>query len=224
MKKSLPNKFIVLDCPDKNDEEWTPKRSLANFPCPYRCLLAGTPNCGKSTLIKNLLLQARPLYDRLIIVCCSKDTKDFDELEPSIVLDKLPSLESFDRNYKNCLILDDYKPKTSVDKANLDRVFGFVSSHCNTTVIMACQDLFSISSPTIRRMSNVFFLWKSFDEQQLNMISKRVGMASETIKTIMKDLDFGKRDSLCIDMTSNSPAILRKNIYEKIDTKYIPDL
>ena len=126
-KKSLDigNQLIILPCADKeHDEKWSQKRNLADFPCPFRCILASQPNCGKSTVCKNIALQARPLYDRLVVVCCSKDTKDYDDLEPDVVTDRLPNIESFDRDKKNLLIIDDYKPKTVADKALLDRLFG----------------------------------------------------------------------------------------------------
>ena len=151
-KQSLPQKFIVLACPDKEKhEKWYAGRGLANFPSPCRILLAGVPNCGKSTTIKNILLQANPLYDTLTVVCCSRDTKDYDLLEPHMVLDYLPSLESFDRNKKNCIIIDDYQPKTKEDKHKMDRFFGFVSTHHNTTILYATQDIFSLFSPVITR-------------------------------------------------------------------------
>jgi hypothetical protein len=223
--KTLPDKFIILACPDKaGQERWYAGRSLANFPCPSRILLAGRPDSGKSTVIKNILLHAKPLYERLIVVCCTKETKDYDLLEPHLVLDKLPSIESFDRKRKNCLILDDYKPKTTYEKAQMDRFFGYVSTHCNTTVMYATQDIFSLFSPVIRRMSNVFILWKNFDESQLKMIATRIGMPYESIVEIMEDLDFGDKDSLTIDLTHNTPAKLRKNLFQPIIEMDVPEL
>jgi hypothetical protein len=230
MKKQsgLGNKLIILDCADKKDDEiWSKGRNLANFPCPFRCILASSPNCGKSTVCKNIALQARPLYDRIVIVCCSKDTEDYNELEPNIVMDTLPSIESFDRKHKNLLIIDDYKVKTSKDKALLDRLFGFASSHCRTSILMCLQDLYALHSPTIRRMANVYIIWKLADENQLNSIGKRIGLGSngaKVLKQIFEDLKFDKRDSLCIDLTPNSPAMLRKNLFEVIKTDKIPDL
>jgi hypothetical protein len=220
----LPDKFVVINCPDKKGhEKWYKGRSLANFPCPSRILLCGIPNCGKSLTIKNILLHSKPLYDRLIVVSCTKETEDFNELEPHLILDRLPSIESFDRNYKNALVLDDYKPKTSIEKANMERFFGYVSTHCNTTIFYATQDVFSIFSPVIRRESNVFILWKSFDQMQLQMIAKRVGMTYDSIAQIMKDLEFGNKDSLCIDMTDGTPAKLRKNLFQVIQEVQVPD-
>lgn len=227
-KIDFGNEIIVLDCPDKEkDEHWEPGRNLANIPAPFRAILAACPNSGKSMVCKNIALYARPLYERIVVVSCSKDTKDYDELEPNIVLDRLPSIESFDRNYKNLLIIDDYKPKKSIDKALLDRFFGFVSSHCNTTILYCTQDLFALNSPVIRRMSNIFFLWAGSDDQQITMIGKRVGLGKngdDILKQIFKELHFKKHDSLCIDLTNNTPAKLRMNIFQVIETKTIPDL
>jgi hypothetical protein len=226
--KKVENKLIILGCGDKkNDEKWYAGRNLGNIPKPFRILLCASPNSGKSMLIKNFALKADPLFDRIVVVCCSKDTTDYDDLEPNIVLDKLPSLESFDRKKKNLLIIDDYKPKNNIDKAMLDRYFGFVSSHCNTCICMAVQDMFALNSPTIRRMCNIYVVWKGSDENQMMAIGRRIGLGSKggaVLKQIFNDLDFQQHDSLMIDLTKDTPCKLRKNIYEKIDTKYIPDL
>ena len=181
--KKLPNQIILLKNEDKkHDEKWENGREIGNIPCPFRMILLGGVGLGKSTVVKNILLHANPLYDRLIIVCCDKSTKDYDDLDPHIVMDKLPSVDSFDNEYKNCLVIDDYKPKSTKDKTLLDRLFGYVSSHKKTSILMCVQDLFSIFSPTIQRMTNIFVIWKSHDEQQLNMIVKRVGMKKDVIK------------------------------------------
>jgi len=221
----LGKQIVVIDCPDKKfDEKWFKGRNIGNLPKPYRAVLFGVPNCGKSTYVKNLLLNADPPFDTLTIVGCSDDTTDFKDLEPSIVLDTLPSLDSFDRSKKNALVIDDWKAKNPADKARLDRLFGFVSSHCNTTIIMCLQDIFALHSPTIRRMCNVFVLWKNADKRQNLLVEPRVGLEKGTIDNLMRDLDFGKRDSLMIDLTPHTPAPLRKNLFEKIKTDFVPDL
>ena len=225
IKGKIGKEIVVIECPDKkNNEHWDKKRNIANIPCPYRCILFSVPNSGKSTVIKNLLLNADPLYDRVVVVCCSKESADYNDLEPHLILDTLPSLDSFDRNKKNALIIDDFKPRTPQEKTQLDRFFGFVSSHCNTTIFLACQDVFSLFSPTIRRMANVFFLWRNPDENQNRILEPRIGLKKGMLTQIMDDLDFKKRDNLCIDMTPNTPYPMRKNIFEVIKQKNKPDL
>ncbi len=224
-KKKIPEKLILLPNPDKQyDEKWVKDRAVSNIPCPFRMILAGGVNKGKSTVIKNILMHAKPLYDRLIIVCCDKSTEDYNDLEPHMVTDKLPSVNSFDNKHKNCLVIDDYRAKTQADKNLLDRLFGYVSSHKRTSILMAVQDLFAIYSPTIQRMVNLFVIWSSHDRNQFRMICNRVGMNEEEMDQIFKDLKFGPRDSLMIDMTPNTPARFRKNIFDVIEYENVPKI
>ena len=90
----------------------------------------------------------------------------------------------------------------------------------------ATQDIFSLFSPVIRRMSNVFILWTflNFGQNQLKMIATRVGMPFESIVQIMEDLDLGDKDSLTIDLTTGSPAQLRKNLFQFIEAVEVPDV
>ena len=224
-KLKLPNKLLLLPNPDKkHNEKWFKGRALGNIPCPFRGIIAATVDSGKTTVIKNLLLYADPLYDRLVIVCCDKSTKDYEDLEPHLVTDQLPTVESFDPDYKNCLIIDDFRAKNVADKNRLDRLFGYASSHRRTTVIMAVQDLFAIWTPTIQRMSDLFVLWQTHDDNQFRMICNRVGMKENTVNDIFSELDFGQKDSLMIDKTAHTPAPLRKNIFDKIEFELEPNV
>ena len=56
----LPNRLLALKNADKAfHESWHPKRNLLNFPHPFRAVLLGPPNTGKSATVKNLLLRAK---------------------------------------------------------------------------------------------------------------------------------------------------------------------
>ena len=57
----LPDEIIPIKNPDKLfHEKWTGSRNKLNIPHPYRCILMGRPNSGKSTVIKNLLFLISP--------------------------------------------------------------------------------------------------------------------------------------------------------------------
>ena len=56
---------------------------------------------------------------------------------------------------------------------------------------------------------------------ELKMIANRVGMKASELECIFDKICNQYRDSLCIDLNYNSPALLRKNLWEKIDPNSI---
>lgn len=115
-------------------EHWDKDRNIANFIHPYRLLIQGLPNSGKTTTALSILAQAKPLFDE-IIICHAKyfdssiSSEDPKELEiPNNEID-LPEYEGIDftcglrsiplgytyfkrfqnaeNSKKNCLIIDD---------------------------------------------------------------------------------------------------------------------
>ena len=68
IKGKLGREIVVIECPDKkNNEHWDKKRNIANIPCPYRCILFSVPHSGKSTVIKNLLLNKIHLVEQPLV-------------------------------------------------------------------------------------------------------------------------------------------------------------
>ena len=68
-------KVIAFDNADKKRaEKWDDKKDkhgnidLANFPCPFRCLLLGKPNSGKSNMIKNLIIHQIPRFTDIYVI------------------------------------------------------------------------------------------------------------------------------------------------------------
>lgn len=131
MAKRLPFRHNVEK---KHFEQWTSERSPANFIHPYRLLVQGLPNSGKTTTILSILAQAKPLFDE-IIICHAKyfdskissdkpedieiDSKELDLPEYSGIdftcgLKSIPlgyqyfkRFQNEDNSKKNCLIIDD---------------------------------------------------------------------------------------------------------------------
>lgn len=63
---NLPNKIIPLRNQDKGfHERWSSDRNLLNIPHPFRTVCVGRPNCGKSTVIENMLIRADPMFDEI---------------------------------------------------------------------------------------------------------------------------------------------------------------
>jgi len=232
----LPNKIIALKNEDKLfHERWTKKRGMLNIPHPFRVVLCGRPNCGKSTTIKNLLIRANPPFERLVVIHCDPEfTKEYDDfnvvfredLEPdekteeiptSIIMGRIPSPSEWPGDVKTAVILDDlnYKKLKTDQFANLDRLFGFCSTHKNISVMLATQDPFQVV-PCVRRMSNMWIIWKGSDMDSLKMLARKCGMKQKDFISIMENLLVDHHDSLWIDMTKNSPFPFRLNGFTKL--------
>jgi hypothetical protein len=230
--KQLPQELIIFDNKDKHfHESWAHGRGIANFPHPYRALLVGPPNSGKSNLIKNLILHADPPFERAFLLYPGSKgkedgdfkhkTDEYNDVEGIEGLDTVPPPEFFvkagdKKSRKTLVIVDDVdlKALSKEERSNLDRLFGTVSTHRNVSIMATAQDWFS-TPPVIRRMSNVWIVWKHRDSASMELISRKTG---ENLEELFLTVARGPYDSITIDNTSRTPMPLRLNIFSKVYT------
>ena len=222
-----PKKIVPIRCADKiGVEHWTPERArdLGNFPSPARILLLGPCGVGKSTLIKNLILHvhARPRFKEVYLIHEDADaTKKYDDLEPTDKFNEVPDLNfwNYDGPYiKRAVIVDDLE-LTSAHKErlkNLAIMFRYASTHKGLTIYFAHQSFFNII-PLVKKMADVFIVWKPRARNELSLIENRVGLPDGTLKELFKTIATEHRDSICIDLKEKSPAPLRLNVWQKIE-------
>jgi hypothetical protein len=192
---------------------------LMNFIHPFQMLLCARPSDGKSTMMKNILLHQRPKFERLVIVHHDgEDTKEYDDIGKKEMIDYIPDKSFFKPDEKTFVIIDDIDIKrlNKEARSHLFKLFSYVSTHKNVSVALATQEPFNIP-PEIRRVANIFILWKPTDYECTAMFSKKIGLEAQDLKHIFKTICNQPRDSLCIDMTRKTPYPLRKNIYEPLD-------
>ena len=92
MKKNLKlpkNEIFVLPNMDKLNHEVPDMENLANLPKPHRTILCAEPNLGKSNIIKNILYNANPPYERTVI---------FHSNPTSTYIEEIPEVDLFDEN------------------------------------------------------------------------------------------------------------------------------
>ena len=228
VKPRLPNQILALPNADKAfHEKWGKGRNMLNIPHPFRCVCLGPPNCGKGTIVKNLLLRAKPQFEELIVIHCDPDyTKEYDDLDVEM-MSQIPAPEDWRGEVKTLVVLDDleFKGMSKEQRRNLDRLFGFASTHKHISCVLCSQDPFNVP-PIVRRCSNLWVLWRCPDLDAMTTCARKTGMRSKNFNSIFGSLftytnEEGNEytdphDSLWLDMTDKSPYPMRKNGYTLI--------
>jgi len=211
---------------DSDDDEKKP-RNLNKKNCgkpPKRIVdRHRTAGVGKSTLIKNLILHQRPRFEQVFLVHQDATyTTEYDDLDCTEIFDEIPDIDFWELPegspyIKRCVILDDLE-LTSADRERKKRLailFRYCSTHKGLTVYFAHQSCFDTPS-LIRKMADVWILWRPRSIAEMHTIENRVGFKKGDLKQLFDTVATGHRDSICIDLKENSPAKLRKNVWERI--------
>ena len=219
-RSRLDDTFLELPNADKGfHEKWYKGRSKLNIPHPFRAVCLGPPNTGKSFMAKYLLMHQDPPFEELKVIHCDPEyTKEYDDVKKNCeegvveLMSEIPDPTAWEGEKKTLVILDDleYKEASKDQKRCLDRLFGFVSTHKNISVILCAQDPFNVP-PCVRRCANMFILWKSPDIDSMATCARKTGMKPNTFSGIFNSIMPNQRDCLWIDMTDKSPYPLRKN-------------
>ena len=217
-KMSLPDRIIPLPNPDKEfHESWEPGRNLLNIPHPFRAVFLGPPGSGKSTAVKNVLMRADPCFENIIIIHCdSKFTQEYADLN-CVMLDSIPSPEEWPGKVKTLVVLEDleFKCMNKKQRQNLDRLFGYVSTHKNISCCLCAQDAFNVP-PCVRRCANLFVLWQCPDLSSMSSLARKAGLTSAQLSSLFKNFCRDPKDSVWIDTSDHSPAKIRINGYKVV--------
>jgi hypothetical protein len=227
-KKQLEKKIYPIPNSDKKSvEKWEPGRDLMNLPCPSRVIFCGRPNSGKSTVIKNIILKSEPAYKQVYLLhpVANEDPEhEYQDLGDNVILlDDVPPVKYWQSNkrVKKLLIIDDIDLNglNKVQKTNLDRLFGFCSSHYMLSIFTTQQDFHQL--PTcVRRNSNVFCLWKSRDSRNNKIIASKVGLNPDEFNGLFDNYCPNYFDFLVINWSRDAPVFLSKSFYTPIIESY----
>jgi hypothetical protein len=214
----LPKKIIPIPNADKGfHEKWIKGRDMLNIPHPFRCVCLGPPNMGKTTIVKNLILRAKPQFEKVFVIHCDPDySREYEDVGGEM-LHEIPAPSEWDGDCKTLVVLDDleFKAMNKIQRKNLDRLFGFVSTHKDISCVLCSQDPFNVP-PIVRRCSNLWVLWRMTDLDALSTCARKTGMKAQAFHSIFSKLMTEPKDSLWLDMTDHSPYPMRKNGYEQM--------
>ena len=214
------------------NEVWTPGRDLANIPSPFRMLLLGGPGSGKTMLIKNLVIHQKPYFDEVFVV--HEDalaTREYQIMDPTAMLEEIPALDFWDdlptemrdeasgkmRPVKRLCIVDDLEyTRAHRDRLkNLAILFRYASSHKGISICLAHQSYFDVPI-LVKKVSNVFVLWRPRALNELTLIANRCGLEKTQLTELFRKHCPDARDSITIDFTRNTPAMMRLNLWTVI--------
>ena len=211
-------KLVVIPNEDKHFHEVPDMINLCNFPHPFRLVLVGPPNVGKSNTVFNILISKKPAFERIIILHNDPSTQEYQAVDAEYV-EELPSIDKIDPEVKHLIIVEDidYRnmPGGRYQRSLLDRYFGVFSTHHNISIIITAQDCFAIPA-SIRRMCSHVCMWRNHDINSMTIIASRFGLKARDLKYIFDHICTDKHDSLLIDTMRDGQYRLRKNIYECI--------
>ena len=241
----MPKKIVPISNPEKTKHEvWTKDRDLIDFPRPMRWCILGSVSCGKTSLILNYLINSHS-FDNIFLLhpqtydpnvdaedeAKNKDiivkSKDVDIPEYKgvkfIGLRYLPSMTYFDevKNKYNLFIIDDIdlcsylKKHREIRSERLNKIFSYVSSHKNVSIIVTSQDASSQLPAMCLKMCNVNTIYKQKDEYVVQTLARKLSVSYKRLKKLL-DLCKSNHDSITFDEIANSPAELRLNIYDPI--------
>lgn len=221
------DKLVAFHNADKDfHESWTPGRNPLDFPHPYRVLITGPPNLGKTTTALNILIRANPPFDKVIVVHADpENSREYQSIQEGAeqgtvdIVPEIPHYTSFEEELdadgkpylpKRLVIIDDLDLKSlnKRGKECLDRLFGYASTHRSCSVIINTQDYHNLG-PACRRMISVYVIYRSPDMQAIEMMCKKVGV--KNLQELFDKYCKERRDSIWIDNTVGTPYPLRLN-------------
>ena len=92
-QNKLPNKIIQFKSSDKEHHK-PDLDDLANCCSPVFCIIAGNVNCGKTWLLKNLLVHKDPYYERIVVYGpLGEATCEYSDVIDCELIDNVPDFE-----------------------------------------------------------------------------------------------------------------------------------
>ena len=86
--KEFKNKIFVIPNEDKIWHEKVPD-NLCSFPHPFRICFIAPPNSGKSMILKNVLIQCDPPFEKIYLVHNDVETQEYNTIDLEYIDDQL---------------------------------------------------------------------------------------------------------------------------------------
>lgn len=158
------------------------------FTTPFRMLVCGSSNCGKSTWILKVIENREKMFDTKfvkILFCVPSISSSLHQQmyhkmkdlfrNTTLIYDLPKATDISNDTLPKLIILDDLFDEI-VNSPYMDTLFTKISHHLNASILLTCQDYFSRSrSKTIMRNIDIKILfYPKLDLQYLRYISLQI--------------------------------------------------
>ena len=133
----------------------------ATFPDNFRCIISGPSECGKTFILKKLIL-ASIYFNKLYIIGPTGDQYiGLERINPKAIIEfikdikDLPSPDKLRKDLKKLMIFDDVRAKKPVINKYFCR-----GRHKNFNMIYLNQNLFSLDRQSVRENCNLFIFFE----------------------------------------------------------------
>lgn len=212
------DELIIFHNEDKENHEKYDGRKK-RLVAPFRAILASGVNSGKTSLIKNIILNADPPFEKIYLWHFDNEhTKEYDMID--VIKIKTPlTKEDIATDEKKLLIMEDLHlgQMSKQTQLQINRMFGYMSTHGNMSIIITAQNPFDIPID-LRRMASHLFLWNTIDDIAKRTLGQRFGMKAKELTELLDKHCNSSYDNIVLDLTPNAP-FMRKNLTEVIKEK-----
>ena len=145
---------------------------------PFTMIASGPTSCGKTTFVKNVLLQRKiEPWPQRIVWMYKHWQPAYDIIRSSVgveFIQGIPLSLDFDPNIRNLCVIDDMMSEIAKD-ARITQLFTEGSHHCNLSVLILNQNLYHDKDPTQRRNTQYLALWNCpSDKSQIMTLAQRM--------------------------------------------------
>ena len=199
------------------------------FPDNFRCIISGPSECGKTFLLKKLIL-ASVFFDKLYIIgptgdqyqgSCGADN-GLERLNPKADVEfvkdikDLPSPDQLPKDLKKLMIFDDVRAKEPVNNEYFCR-----GRHSNCNMIYLNQNLFSLDRQSVRENCNLIILFEQRGKVLASIhqdFSNNVELSYNDLANICHKVWKEPYNYTVIDITKNKniKGELRINWYQRV--------
>ena len=108
-----------------------------------------------------------------------------------------------------------------LQKKNLSQLVR-CHTHVGVSVAISYQSFFD--TPTIvSNCATQFILWPTHNTNESSVIAKKVGLNKKQLQYVLDRYMLSHYDNLMIDLSKDTPAFLRKNIFEELPVPEIEE-